>query len=108
MVHPSRVASMAILAAPLLVGCVIGAPAQGLSYEDRVNAPSLPTAAADVSGPQTGSSSSELVDACQAIPADASRADQVCATWRCARRDVSPLVWTGNANICKPGDIDSV
>ena len=98
---------MAVAAGPLLTGCVIGAPAQGLGWDDLSSPPSL-VASAEVNGAASGSSSSDVVDPCQPIPEDASRADKVCATWRCARRDVSSLVWSGRTSTCVAGDIDSV
>ena len=84
-------------------GCVVGAPAQGLPVIEDL----MPEAAPEVPPGPASSAQSAVVDACAPVDPGASRADKVCATWRCSQRDAGKVAWSGNTNVCQPGDIDA-
>jgi uncharacterized protein YkwD len=83
----------------------VGAAAQGLPiFED--SAGSSEPATGEPSGPAP-SAQGDTVDPCTPMPANASRADKVCATWRCAHRDVATVAWSGSTAACDSGDVDA-
>jgi hypothetical protein len=98
---------MAALATSFLLGgCVVGAPAQGLPFDGDYS----PVAHASPTNESTGpapSSRGATVDSCAPVAANASRADKVCATWRCARREVETVAWSGSTTACDPGDFNA-